>query len=146
MANYVSAQRTNYFKVTDEEKYAELMSRVRGDEDILHLWTEEKDGRIFHAFGCESSMSYYPENEDGTEAEDEAPVEWEEFCRELSKLLPAGEAVIILEVGKEKLRYLTGYAEIITKHGTEFVDLTRTAIEKARKCLGNDTWSTRIEY
>lgn len=65
MANYVSAQRTNYFKVTDEEKYAELMSRVRGDEDILHLWTEEKDGTIFHAFGCESSMSYYPENEDG---------------------------------------------------------------------------------
>lgn len=145
MANYTCAQRTNYFKVTDEQKYSELMSKVRGNEDSIHLLNHETgDGTILHAFACDSSMSYYPDNEDGTEAED--PVEWEEFCEELSKLLPEGEAVILLEVGKEKLRYLSGYAEIITKNGTEFVDLTMAAFEKARKLLGNDSWSTRIEY
>lgn len=145
MANYTCAQRTNYFKVTDEKKYAELMSKVRGNEDSIHLLDKTtEDGTLLHAFCCDSSMSYYPDNEDGTEADD--PAEWEEFSEELSKLLPEGEAVIVLEVGKEKLRYLSGYAEIITKNGTGSVDLTRAAFEKARKLLGNDTWSTRIEY
>lgn len=142
--NYTCARRTNYFRVTDEEKYATLMSKIRGDHNTLCLWNRTEDGITFHAFGCDSTMSYYPDNEDDTEGE--YPDEWDEFTEELSKLLPEDEAVIILEVGKEKLRYLSGYAEIITKHGSEFVDLTTVAIERACKLLGNDSWSTRIDY
>lgn len=144
MANYTCVQRTNYFKVIDEKKYAELMSKVRGDEDTIHLWDETKDGVLFHAFGCYSSMSYYPDNEDGTEAEE--PAEWEEFCKELSNLLPEVEAVILLEAGHEKLRYLTGWAQILTRHGSRFVDLARESCKKACELLKDDSWSTRIYY
>ena len=38
MANYTAASRTNYFRVTDEDKYSELFSNLTS-EDIINDFT-----------------------------------------------------------------------------------------------------------
>lgn len=56
------------------------------------------------------------------------------------------DAVIIMESGNEKLRYVTGCATIITSKGVDGVDVVDIAIQKARELLGNPTWDSQCDY
>ena len=147
MSNYACTVRTNYFKVTSEEAYADLMSHVKGIESELKLFTRTaEDGTIYHGFGCFSELSYYPANVSVYDEDDE-PAEWDLFTEEPSKLLPEDEAVIIQEAGAEALRYITAFAEIITRHGREVVDLSHCAMEKASQMLKDyPQWTTQLDY
>lgn len=140
MANYVSAQRSNYFRVTDNKAFENLMQHLSG-EDELQLWAKEFNGVTHYAFGTYGTLSYYPHGFD----EDSEPADWDEFEKELSKLLPDGEAVVIQEVGHENLRSLTGFASIITNRGIRGIDLTREAIRIAEELVGNPDYSTQLE-
>lgn len=122
MANYCCTIRTNYFHVKDKEKFLKLMSKVYGCEDSVELW-EEKDNNgesIFWlgVYGCIAGV-----------------------CNAQSD-----DAIIILEAGNEKMRYVVGTATIITSNGCEYLDITQLATKKAAELLCNSAWKTKCEY
>lgn len=144
MANYIGTMRTNYFRVRDEEAFRKLMSTSVDYEGCpLQLFEKEEDGRKLFGFGGYGGLLGIcdPDNDD---------FEWNEareaFIETLKDLLEDGNAAIILEAGAEKMRYVTGIAEIVTKTGSDFVDMTAAAKEKARALLGNPKWDTCCEY
>ena len=63
----------------------------------------------------------------------------------LQECLADKDAVIIMESGHEKLRYVTGSALIITSSETKYLDITKLAVEEAGKMLGKD-FTTRVDY
>ena len=134
MANYCCAIRSNYFRVKDEEKFRELMSHVYGSEDEISLFEEVLDNQKFFGFGLYGSIAgLCNENED-------------EDVDALQECVADDDAVIILESGNEKLRYIIGGATIITSKSSEYVDITSVAKDKAAKMLNNPNWQTRCEY
>ena len=145
MANYCCAIRTNYFRVKDEEKFRELMSRVYGSEDEISLFEEVLDNQRFFGFGLYGSIAgLCNENED--EDEDVDDDDYDAFIDALQRCVADDDAIIILESGNEKLRYIIGGATIITSRSVEYVDITSVAMDKAAKMLDNPNWKTRCEY
>lgn len=62
-----------------------------------------------------------------------------------SYLIDDDDAVIIMESGHEKLRYLIGSALVITNRDIEYLDVGTLAVKKASEMLGVD-FTTRLEY
>ena len=72
--------------------------------------------------------------------------DYDSFIKMLQKHLVEGDAIIMLESGHEKLRYVTGYATIVTKTKVHCEDISCWAFGKAKEMLGNSSWVTRLEY
>ena len=131
MANYCCAIRTNYFRVKDEEKFRELMSRVYGSEDEVSLFEEVFDNQKFFGFGLYGSIAgLCNENED----EDVDDDDYDAFIDALQRCVADDDAIIIFG------------ATIITSRSVEYVDITSVAMDKAAKMLDNPNWKTRCEY
>lgn len=146
MANYCCTIRTNYFHVKDEVKFRELMNRVYGCEDTVELF-EEKDsnGKTIFGFGIYGGIAGLANaSEDEEEFCDDTA--YDEFINGLQECVADDDAVIILEAGNEKLRYVIGSATIITSVTYEYLDITSLAIDKAAELLGNPKWATKCEY
>ena len=148
MADYLATARTNYFRVTDEEKYSKLFNRLRC-EDRIEDFTENKDGVIYHGFGAYGSIDYLASNEEDSDYlagdEEDSEYNWDEFITELQKILPDDEAFIYMESGYEKLRYVTGFILVVTSKEIKSMSLDSWAKEQAKLLLGND-FETRMEY
>ena len=136
MANYMATARTNYFRVTDEEKWQELFNGLCC-EDEIHDFTEERNGVKYHGFGAYDFINYLGGNEE--------ECDWEKFVTELKKILPDDEAFIYIEVGNEKLRYVNGFVIVVTNKKIKSMSLDNWAEEQTKLLLGND-FKTRIEY
>ncbi len=137
MANYYGVARTNYFKVTDEKKYEELVNNLLA-EDAIHDFSCTIDGELQHGFGSYSPITYCADDE-------EVLYDLEVFLTELQKILPDGEAFIYQETGYEKLRYVTGFAYIVTNKTIEWVSLEDSIMAKAKELLGED-FTTQLDY
>ena len=138
MANYYGMFRTNYFQVTDEERYKDIICKLSCDGDF-DAWDDiDENGIKRHAFGGDGSLCAYDE-----ETGDDVLFA---LLDELSGILPENDAVIITEVGHEKLRYLVGVATVIARKGTFCVDLENAALDSARCLLGDDRYVTRFDY
>ena len=135
MANYMSVSRTNYFRVTDEEKYQVLFSNLCSESDIEDF-TEERDGVLYHGFGTYGSVEYLDEDEN---------YNFDLFLNELQKILPDNEAFMYFESGYEKLRYVIGYAVVVTSKEIAYENIGDWAISKAKELLGSD-FKTKIDY
>lgn len=201
MANYECTYRTNYFKVTDEEQYEKLFSRLSGDDLESFDDSEHPD---LHGFGGFGNLEYRdiltvkewmskPEHEkpavffeetcvngewlwvpiqnpdpetigkmyvcDAIEKEDEYEIHtcneesdvildddcMLEFYQELQKILPDQEAMILMEVGNEKLRYVVGLATIVTNKEIRFVNMEDVALKTVKSMIGED-FTTQIDY
>lgn len=142
MANYYGTVRTNYFKVTDEEKYQEIFSNLTAEESIEDFTEKTDDGELLHGFGSYSTIDYCNEDDE----DDDGCGGIDRFIELLQPILADGEVFIYQEVGNEKLRYLIGLSVIVTKDKIEYVDITQTAKEMARKMLGNPSKDVRLEY
>ena len=57
MADYLAVARTNYFRVTDEERYQELFEHLVTNGDVQDF-TEERNGVVYHGFGAYASIDY----------------------------------------------------------------------------------------
>ena len=141
MANYYCKIRTNYFSVTDEAKFKEIMSFLRGEDEVVYHEHDRKKGKFM--FYCDGSLTGYIENKDDEDSYDNA---WDEMVRKLQTILPEGEAIILTEIGNEKMRYFTAYSAIITTKDTGWVDLAHLAAEEAGKLLGNPDYNTQMDY
>lgn len=110
MANYNAFSRTNYFRVTDEEKLREIVDLICCEDDV-ELW-QCGDFFAFGAYGMITQI-YNEETEDV-----------ESIFPKLQSILPDNEVAVIVEVGHEKLRYLIGCAWIVTNKKVKFIDLS----------------------
>ena len=142
MANYYSCSRTNYFRVTDEEKYKRLFANLVGGEDDVHDFSKEKDGVTYHAFGAYGSIDYaVPFGDEG-----DYDYDFDIFLKELQAILPEKEAFIYMESGHEKLRYITGLSIIVTKDKIESVNICTDALNRAKEMLGDAEFSSDLCY
>ena len=171
MANYIATHRTNYFRVTDEEKFQKIIKKLSA-EDIACSTRTAEDGTIYHFFGGYSSCQYYPtalDNEAiaknvtaGAKYYDENHVElsveelesadevydegdnmvfdkydndgdMEGFFKEMQTILPDGEALIYVEIGNEKLRYVGSYSAFVTKDEIIWQSTSQWAKDCAKK-------------
>lgn len=143
MANYCCVTRTNYFHVKDPDAFREFMGRVVA-EDSVDVW-EEDDGKgnIVFGFGCYGNIfgvNTEPNNDDDGE------FDWEEFVHGLSKHVADDDAIIIMESGNEKMRYVVGSATVITKKDWEYMEIAPIAVQRASELLKNPNWRTKVDY
>ena len=147
MSNYYANSRTNYFRVTDEVRFAELFANLVADEDEVCDFTKLDDnGVALHAFGGYGSIDYRVPILNDDESDDDYDYDFDGFLEELQKILPEDEAFIYMESGHEKLRYVTGISIVVTKTKIETLDIRSGAIALARKLLNNDKFQTQMEY
>ncbi len=128
MANYYSKTRTNMFKVLDEKRYKEIVGNLICDGRIFSE-NVGKDGETYHFIAADGNLEYVdPESDD----ED---LDLNLFLKELQKILPDDQVVIIEEVGSEALRYLVGYVIVLTSKEVRSMSLDQWANDAAKEML-----------
>lgn len=138
MANYYGDSRTNYFRVTDEERYNELFSHLTAYGDDVNDFTKEQDGILYHGFGAFNSIDYLTDDGEG--------YNFDLFLSELQKILPEDEAFIYMESGAEKLCYITGFSIVVTRNEIKNVNIISDALSLAKQMLNNEDFDTQMEY
>ena len=133
MANYDATIRTNYFSVKDPTALKELIDSVEA-EDTVSLFTHElPDGSMQYGFGCYGSLFGIQDSLDA-------------FYEALQQLVCENDAILIFEVGYEKLRYVVGCCTVITSTEIQYVDIHQQALDLAAKLLNTPGYNTRTEY
>ena len=151
MANYYSTVRTNYFHVKDAEKFRGVMRRVCGSEDTVELWEEtDVDGGLVFGFGTYGGISgILPASESASEDDAYSYLDdcsYDDFLDALQECVAESDAIIILESGSEKMRYVVGAATVITSKEIRYLDITDLAVKAASEMLGNPNWVTVCDY
>jgi hypothetical protein len=124
MADYYCVSRTNYFKVKKINDFKKELEDLAFCEGGLQIW-DGKDGRVgLGAYG--SITTYYDEEAD----------DMHEIFPILQDHLADGEVVILVESGYEKLRYITGFAWVVTKDDVKFIDVLHEAVKEALLLTG----------
>ena len=106
MANYEGWARSNYFKVKSVSEFVEYCGRYNLEE-----MKEEETERVGFTANSEYGFDSTYQNEDGDDVEGD-------MNEELAALLADGEIAILMSVGHEKLRYVSGHAIAISSDGT----------------------------
>ena len=160
MADYYGYTRTSYFGVTNQKKFRQLMARctVAGDSIMIFEQHDELDPTKVIKFGFGAYGSILGINEDcktpnetlkdGCEADccEDADYCHFAFCKALQELVAEGDAILIQEVGFEKLRYLVADTTIITRTEIRSVRMEDVALQMVRDMLGNPDFATQIHY
>jgi hypothetical protein len=135
MANWYGTARTNYFRVKDA--------------NVFHRWTERRRLEVFKSDKDADVVAIHPsEDSDGAwpsyDLEENAEFD---LATELAEHLVPGQVAVLLEVGAEKLRYLTGQAIAVNVKGG-VVELTLSDIYRkaARAFRVSESEITRAEY
>jgi len=139
MSSYNAFIRTNYFSVTDEPKLRELLGDALAGDEISVFEQEQKNGGKKFAFGLCGSIS-------GLVIPEDSEPSMYAFERGLQKLVAPGDAVIITEIGYEKLRYLTAISTVITQKDICYVDIETVALENAKELLDDPEYFTQTGY
>ena len=64
----------------------------------------------------------------------------------MQQVVADGHAIIITEVGYEKLRYLVGDCTVITSQEIAYTNLSDIGLAKARQLLKNPQYNPVMEY
>ena len=141
MANYYATARSNYFAVKDAQAF-------RDWADGLGLTILEPDPKDKAADGI-VRFGIAPGDDDGgswpTSLSDAETGYSEDIdvAGQLSAHVADDEVAVLIEVGNEKLRYMTGFAVAVNSHGA-FVVVDLETIYEAALTLGSNI--TRAEY
>ena len=137
MADYFSVTRTSRFRVTDEDKFRQLLKKLiswgpLGDEVFV---SETKEGGDTYFVLCtEGDFEYEvdPDNDD-----------WdiEVFYKELQEIIHPDDVYIEWSQGNEKFRYFGASAVIITKDRIEYLNFSDTIGNAVRELTGNKDFS-----
>ena len=146
MANYTCKIRTNYFHVKDEEAFRALMARVYGEESTVQLFEDtDENGKPVFGFGCNGGIAGV-KNAKCDDDDDVDESAYDEFIDELKKCIAEDDAIIIMEVGHENLRYVQGLVHVITYDEERWLDMHKLAIQTAQDMLQNPDYKTKCEY
>ena len=145
MANYCCTIRTNYFHVKDEAEFRSLMEQTYGSEDTIEVWEKRDDGgNTMFGFGCYGSIAGIRNTDE--EDDDLEDTSFDRFLEELQQCVAEDDAVIIMEAGNEKMRYIVGTALILTNKACECLDISELAEKRAAELLAIPSWKTRLMY
>ena len=137
MANYIAFARTNYFKVRDVEAF----EKVAGKIEVEIIESGDGDDTLY-------GLIWLGEGGWPNDLYDEDAGEYEPFdlYDEIGAVLAPGEVAIFMEIGYEKMRYLTGYAIAVHSSG----EWTRIGLEdiyvQARNQFHLEHFPSRVEY
>lgn len=166
MSTYHGRFRTNYFHVTDMEKFKNIMSRVVANvffevfsrsPHSPQKSTDVADVSVGFGGGCallgvvnttqreiNDSFQCQPIEQAGWD-ESSQEADFDQMVSELQDILPDNEAIIIMSSGYENLRYMVGEALIITNNNCKHISVSDVAKTEASRMLGMD-WDTCLEY
>ena len=128
MANYSADCRSNYVRAKHPKRFKELL--LEYDVQIIED-DEERIGFISHEEGGMPLQN----STDATLDEDER----------LAKHLAEGEVLVIYEIGREKMRYLVGFALAINWDGRSCHVTLDEVYSRAEANFGNKPL-TSVEY
>lgn len=140
MANYYAYTRTNYFGVKDEEKFRNIISSLVG-ENTFRVWKKDVDGKQKFGFGSECNIL----GKINPSAEDEEYYS-DEWIQDLQAIVDEDDAIIITEVGYEKLCYLVGGVIVITSNSVTYGNIESLGLSLARDALKNPKFETQMHY
>lgn len=133
MADYLSWTRSNVFKVTDKEKFIDVINNLESDGIIeFREHDGDKEGETKVQFMVDGTLSGY-ETENGD-------FEFIPVIEDIQTLLPDGEVCVIIEAGHEKLRYVDASVLVITNETYFSKGLVEYAQEKSREMLRNNDY------
>jgi hypothetical protein len=115
MANWYGTARSNYFRVKDKDAFLKWADGRR-----LGVFKNEDSADLFAIHGGDTDDGSWP----GYDMEGETEID---LVRELAEHLPKGQVAVLMEIGAEKLRYLTGVA-IAVNHKGRVVEVTLSDI------------------
>lgn len=141
MANYLGMTRTNYFKIKDEARFREICNNLVAEDDI-EVEVSQLNGDQYGFIGSYSPIDYCTAYGDDMYED----YDMTSFYKQIQEVISDGDAMIMTEVGHEKLRYLVGNCVIVTANDIKWFDLESTAIRTAQGMLDNMSWSTRNSY
>ena len=133
MANYYGEARTNYFHVKDEEAFLKAMEDVPGI-DIQ----SDANGFVILGNDDDGYNTWYKWTVDDEELD---------IPQMVAEHLADGEVAVFMEVGHEKLRYLTGGAVAVNSEGEEVIVSIIDIYKLAAAHFGiNEEEISRAEY
>lgn len=128
MANYYGTERTNYFRVKDEDAFRKWAEEELEIEVVEHDENKGMFCLLPDPNGDDRTFPVWRESEDEDEDLEEI-----DFMGELSKHLQPGSVAVRTQSGFEKLRYVMGFADAINHKGervsVDIQDIYRLAAE-----------------
>lgn len=140
MADYNAKILTNYFTVINESQFRALIASCCADDEIEVFEQTDSDETMKYGFGCYGSIHGVP---DGEEDEDGS---LGLFYSSLQKLLHPDDAILITEIGYEKLNYFTACCTVITRDDIKSIDARQEAVKLAGIMLNNPDFTTKMDY
>ena len=140
MANYNAKFLTNYFSVTDAIKFKNIIGSCHADDEIEIYEKKQLDGSIKYSFGCIGIIYGISENDDDCEEDIEL------FYTSLQSIITSDDAIIITEIGNEKLNYFTACCIIITCDDIKSIDVRNEAVKLAATMLKTPDFTTQMDY
>lgn len=146
MANYYATTRSNYFRVKDETAF-----KAWCDELHLEWWEKHFDGQegVFYAITADTGdCNGWPTWRNAEDSEDPDATDDQEVdvTAELAGHLDPRDAAILIEIGSEKLRYLSGYATAVAADGRSHTISLSNIAEAAAKEFGPDINITKAHF
>jgi len=149
MANYYATARSNYFKVKDIAAFQKTINRQIPGVGV-HVFNDKTnavmiDASEFTDNGAWPTSRWIDDSDDGddTIGHDEEI----NYAAVIAPHLLEGETAVLMEVGNEKLRYVTGFARAIHSNGEEVIVNIDDIYAKAAKTFGVDSDTiSRCEY
>ena len=159
MANYNTFSRTNYFKVKDYDKFINWAENCgvqfevvenRDNKGTYALLSEDYEGVSIITLHCFDAEDFYYDEDPqesnierlkkklGVYKSGEYEYYEEHIPKDLAEHLVDDEVAIFIELGKEKLRCLNGFAIAVNSKG-ETREVTINSIYEMAKELGNVT-------
>ena len=133
----------------EHEKQAVFFEKTCVNGEWLWVPISDPDPEVIGELYVYEAIEKYDENEICV-CKDESDVILDddcmlEFYQELQKILPDQEAMILMEVGNEKLRYVVGLATIVTNKEIRFMNMEDMALKTVKSMIGED-FTTQMDY
>ncbi len=112
MADWYGTARSNYFQVRDEAAF-----RIWAEKRNLHVFERPHTAESPALFGVYSEDGYGGWPSSDVELEEETGDGSIDLCAELAPHLRDGQIAVLMEIGAERHRYLTGIAVAVDYAG-----------------------------
>lgn len=112
MADWTGHARSNYFRVKNVDAFIAFINSIPG----VAFWTKEMNGTYFAIFADTTGHGGWPDTRD-VEDQDDNCYGMESLADDLVQYLAENEVAILMEIGNEKLCYLTFRSTAVTWDG-----------------------------
>lgn len=146
--DYTCVSRTNYFRVTDEERFKEIMSYAftSNGEEIELFSDTNANGETIWGFAAYGSIDGYRNFFTG-DVDSDFDMDFDSFTKDLQEILADDDVIIIQEAGHEGLRYVTAIAWVISKTEVRTLDLADLIMLTCGEMSGVDERKVgRLDY